>query len=347
MTMFNPDLTLDVAGLSKLCLGTMTFGRQNTLEQAHDQLNWAYGQGLRFWDTAEMYPVPAQEATYGDTERIIGAWIEKYGQRQQLFLATKVAGPNRSMGYIRPNLGYSPEALDHALQQSLERLRTDYIDLYQLHWPERHSPMFGQRGFSGYDDAWEDNMLEVLRHIDGWVKAGKIRYFGLSNETPWGLMRFHTLAQQAGLTPISSVQNPYSLLNRTPEMGLSEVCWREKISFLAYSPLAFGLLSGKYEDGLTHPEARLHAFPQMARYNHPNTRQAATAYVELAREAGLRPAQMALAFVMQQPFVSAAIIGATTLEQLRENMDAAQIRLSDDVLQRIQQIHQTWPDPAP
>jgi len=332
---------------NKMVLGTMTFGRQNTVAEAHDQLNFALDHGITYWDTAEMYPVPAQEATYGDTERIIGKWFQETNRREDVFLATKLAGPNRSMTYIREDLNFSAASIRQGIDNSLQRLQTDYIDLYQLHWPERQSNMFGQRGFTGYDDPWEENFHAVLTCLSDCVNEGKIRYIGVSNETPWGVMRFVEANKWQSLPKIVTLQNPYSLLNRTAEIGLAEVCFREKIDFWAYSPMAFGVLSNKYELGMAKPTDRLHAFPQMARYNSPEARLASAKYAQLAQKMGITPAQLALAFVMQQPFVSAAIIGATSLEQLKENIAAAAVELTPELLKEVEVIHRLHPDPSP
>jgi aryl-alcohol dehydrogenase-like predicted oxidoreductase len=332
--------------VSTICLGTMTFGQQNTEADGHAQLDYALSQGITFIDTAEMYPVPAVEATYGATEAIIGSWLKKQ-KRDDLVLASKIAGPNRGLPYIRDDLRYTPETLRLSLEKSLRRLQTDYLDLYQLHWPARKSNMFGQLGFTIQDDAWEDNIASLLRTVADFQKEGKIRHFGLSNETPWGVMRFVEESRRLGLPKAVTTQNPYSLVNRTFEIGLSEVCHREGVGLLAYSPLGFGTLTGKYLDGTATPEARLNQFPRFVRYNSDETAGAIRLYAELARDHGLTPVQMALAFVRQQAFVTATIVGATSLQQLEEDCSTVSVQLPETVWKGIEAIHRQYPNPAP
>ncbi len=338
-----PNTDLNV---SKIALGTMTFGRQNTEIEGHAQIDYAVGAGINFIDTAEMYPVPAQEMTYGATEVIVGKWLKKSGRRGEIVLATKIAGPNRGLPYIREDLGFNEKTVRESVERSLKRLQTDYIDLYQLHWPERKVNFFGQRAFSVQDDAWQDNIAAVLAVMQQLISEGKIRYVGVSNETPWGVMRF-VEESQTGLPRITTIQNPYSLVNRTFEMTLAEIAYREQIGLLAYSPLAFGLLSGKYNSGSADPDARLNLFPNFTRYNGQSTREAARMYAQIAHDSGMSPAQMALAFVMRQPFLSSVIIGATNLAQLKENISAQHIELSEAVLREIEQVQQRFADPAP
>ena len=332
--------------ISKICLGTMTFGQQNSEAEGHAQMDYAIENGVNFFDTAEMYSVPARQETYGSTEKIIGTWFQKTGRREEIILASKIAGPSPSFGYMRENLDFSPKSIRVALDQSLQRLQTDYIDLYQLHWPERKTNMFGQRGFKVQDDAWEDNIQSVLETLDGFVKQGKINHIGLSNETPWGVMRFLEESKYQNLPRVKTIQNPYSLLNRTFESGLSEICIRENLGLLAYSPLAFGILSGKYLSGIK-PNYRIALFPQYSRYNSTKCTEATILYQEIAHKHGLTLTEMALAFVNQQAFMTSSIIGATTMEQLKENIASIKIVLSDEILNEINAVQAIIPDPAP
>ena len=324
----------------------MTFGQQNSEAEGHDQMDYALENGVNFFDTAEMYSVPARQETYGSTEKIIGTWFKKTGRREEIILASKIAGPSPSFGYMRDNLDFSPKSIRVALDQSLQRLQTDYIDLYQLHWPERKTNMFGQRGFKVQDDAWEDNIQSVLETLDGFVKQGKINHIGLSNETPWGVMRFLEESKHQNLPRVKTIQNPYSLLNRTFESGLSEICIRENLGLLAYSPLAFGILSGKYLSGIK-PNYRIALFPQYSRYNSTKCTEATILYQEIAHKHGLTLTEMALAFVNQQAFMTSSIIGATTLEQLKENIASINVVLSDEILNEINAVQAIIPDPAP
>lgn len=339
-----PNTTIKV---STICLGTMTFGQQNSEAEGHSQLDFALDQGVNFIDTAEMYSVPAQENTYGSTEKIIGTWLKKSGKRDQIVLASKIAGPNRGIGYVRDDLSFNAETIRLSVEKSLQRLQTDTIDLYQLHWPERKSNMFGQRGFSVQDDVWEDNIHSVLEILQELIQQGKIKQIGLSNETPWGLMRFLEESKRHDLPRVSTIQNPYSLLNRTFEIGLSEICHRENVGLLAYSPLAFGVLSGKFLNGAAHPKARINLFPQFARYNSAQAREASRLYQKVAQDFGLTLTELALAFVNKQSFVTSNIIGATTLQQLEQNINTIKVSLSDEVLEAIEKVHQIIPDPAP
>jgi len=334
--------------VSKICLGTMTFGEQNTENEAHQQLDYALENGVNFIDTAEFYAVPGNPATQGLTETYIGNWINKRNNRDQIILATKIAGPGRDLDYIRPNLGYSKEAINEAINLSLKRLQTDYIDLYQLHWPDRNANYFGQRGYRHHPkEKWEDNFLSIIETLDNLVKQGKIRHYGLSNETPWGAMRHLQEAEKHQLTRAKTIQNPYSLLNRTYEVGLAEVSMRENIGLLAYSPMAFGILSGKFLHGKRPKNARISRFPQMSRYNNPKVNFAVEKYALLAEKHQISLAQMSLAFVNQQDFVTSNIIGATSLEQLKENIASVDLHLSEDILFEIENIHELQPNPAP
>jgi aryl-alcohol dehydrogenase-like predicted oxidoreductase len=333
--------------ISKICLGTMTFGQQNTEADGHAQMDYALENGVNFFDTAEMYSVPARQETYGSTEKILGTWFKKTGKREEVVLASKIAGPNPNFGYMREKVDFSPASIKFALDQSLQRLQTDYIDLYQLHWPERKANFFGQRGFKVQDDAWEDNIQNVLETLDGFIKEGKIKHIGLSNETPWGIMRFLEKSKYQNLPKIKTVQNPYSLLNRLFETGSAEICIRENVGLLAYSPMAFGVLSGKFLSGESHPNARIKLFPQFARYNSAQCAEATKLYQEIAHKNGLTLTELSLAFVTQQAFVSSTIIGATTMEQLKENIATIDVVLSDEIIAEINAVHTVIPDPAP
>ena len=319
--------------ISTICLGTMTFGNQNSEAEAHAQLDYAVERGINFIDTAEMYPIGGNAQIVGSTERHIGTWLHKIGssERQKLVVATKIAGPHRGMEYIRQPLDFSKKSIHDAVDLSLKNLQIDSIDLYQMHWPERVMNMFGQRGLTKIDTHWQDNFAEVLSIYDGLVKEGKIKSIGVSNENPYGVMRFLQESEKNNLPRIATIQNPYSLLNRLFEVGLSEICMRENVGLLAYSPLGFGTLSGKYLNGI-NPEYRMAKFPQFVRYTGENAVKATRLYNDLAEANDLTIAQMALAFVHQQSFVTSTIIGATSLEQLKANIDAFAVVLSPEVL---------------
>ncbi len=333
--------------VSKICLGTMTFGEQNTEADGHAQMDYALENGVNFFDTAEMYSVPGRQETYGSTEKILGTWFKKSGKREEVVLASKIAGPNPNFGYMREKLDFSPASIKFALDQSLQRLQTDYIDVYQLHWPERKTNYFGQRGFKVQEDGWEDNIHNVLETLDGFIKEGKIKHIGLSNENPWGIMRFLEESKYSNLPRIKTIQNPYSLLNRLFENGSAEICLRENVGLLAYSPMAFGVLSGKFLTGEAHPNARIKLFPQYSRYNSAQCIEATRLYQEIAKKNGLTLTQLSLAFIEEQPFVTSTIIGATSLEQLKENIDTIQVSLSDEILKAIDEVQAVIPDPAP
>lgn len=332
--------------VSALALGTMTFGEQNTEAEAHEQLDYAVSRGVNFIDTAEMYPVPPRGETVHRTETYVGTWLKNQA-RDKLIVATKIAGPGRGFQWIRGGPRISREHLEAALDGSLKRLQTDYVDLYQIHWPDRYVPMFGT---THYDAALERESVpieEQLAVLGEFVKAGKVRYIGVSNETPWGVCQFVHAAERLGLPKIVSIQNAYHLLNRTFESGLSEVCRHGNVGLLAYSPLAFGCLSGKY---LADPQAkgRITLFPGFGqRYLKPNVPAATAEYLKLARDSGLDPAQMALAFVRSRWFTTSAIVGATSMTQLKSNLDSADLQLGPDVLARIEEIHRLIPNPAP
>jgi len=335
--------------VSVICLGTMTWGQQNTREQAFEQMDYALSQGVNFFDTAELYAIPPQAETYGRTEEIIGEWLQARGARDQIVLTSKVAGPGEEwIPHIRGGkTRFDRGDITLALDASLKRLQTDYLDLYQLHWPQREANFFGKLGFEVPAEEHITPILETLEALGEQVKAGKIRHIGLSNETPWGVMQFLYYAELAGLPRIVSVQNPYSLLNRTYEVGLAEVSWREKVGLLAYSPLGFGVLSGKYLDGAQPDGARLSLFPDYTRYSNLAAVAATEAYVVLARRHGLEPSQMALAYVNSRPFLTSTIIGATTMEQLCSNVDSINLHLSDEVLSAIEEIHNAHANPSP
>ncbi|HAS61940.1 MAG TPA: NADP(H)-dependent aldo-keto reductase [Vibrio sp.] len=332
--------------ISKICLGTMTFGEQNSQTDAFNQLDYALERGVNFIDTAEMYPVPPNAKTQGATESHIGNWLDRSRKREKVILSTKVAGP-RNVPYIRDNMKLDRRNIHQAIDDSLMRLKTDYIDLYQLHWPQRETNTFGQLNYPYPDSQQEVPLIETLEAMAELVKAGKIRYIGVSNETPWGVMSLLKLAEKHDLPRIVSIQNPYNLLNRSFEIGLSEISHFEGVELLAYSPLAFGCLSGKYLNGQRPEGARCSLFERFVRYFTPQGIAATQAYVELAYKHGLDPAQMALAFVNQRPFVAANIIGATTMEQLKANIDSISIELSDELLKELQAIGTTYSNPCP
>ncbi len=338
----NTDLDVSV-----ICLGTMTFGQQNTEAEGHEQLDFAISKGINFIDTAEMYSVPGRAETYGSTERIIGSWLKKSGQRKNIILASKVTGPSPAFKHISSNLGFSKNRIKEAIEGSFHRLGTDYIDIYQMHWPERKTNFFGQLGYVQHDDQWQDNFEEAISTMNELVTEGKIRHWGLSNETGWGVMRSCFVADQNKWPRPASIQNPYNLLNRSYEVALSEVSLRENISLLAYSPMGFGLLSGKFHKKLDTPQDRINQFKNLARYNSPKSHEATTMYILIAEGAGLTPAQLALAFVNDRPFVTSNIIGATNMTQLKENIGSVDITLTKDVLDQIDLVHKEISNPAP
>lgn len=338
-----PHSTLEV---SALCLGTMTFGEQNSEQDAHQQLDLAFEQGINFIDTAEMYPVPPKPETQGLTEQYIGSWLKSRNCREQVILATKIAGPH-NVPYIRSDMALTHRHIRQAVDDSLRRLGTDYIDLYQVHWPHRNTNCFGKLGYQQQEHEDQVPLIETLEALSEQVRAGKIRYLGVSNETPWGLMSYLRLAEKHGLPRMVSIQNPYSLLNRSFEIGLAEISHREQVPLLAYSPLAFGILSGKYLNGARPDGARCSLFSRFKRYFNPQAEAATAEYVALARQYNLDPAQMALAYVLSRPFVGSTIIGATTLAQLHANIASQHLSLPDEVLQGIEEIHTRYPNPAP
>ncbi len=333
--------------VSKICLGTMTWGQQNSESEGHRQMDFALDQGVNFFDTAELYSIPPKAETYGSTEKIIGSWLKQTGNRHKVVLASKIAGPAPFTKHIR-GTGFKGASITEALDASLQRLETDYLDLYQLHWPERKTNFFGQRGYRhDPSDAWEDNIEQVLETLDGLIKAGKIRHVGLSNETPWGVMRYLQESQSRNLPRMVTIQNPYSLLNRSFEGGLAEIALREDIKLLAYSPMAFGTLSGKFLNGQMPPKSRLALFPHYNRYINPNAVKATEQYAALAAKYDIPFAQMSLAFVNTRPFVTSTIVGATNVEQLQENIASIQVDLPDELINALDEVQELVPNPAP
>ena len=336
--------------VSVIGLGTMTFGEQNTEAEGHEQLDCALDHGVNLVDTAEMYSVPPRPETYGSTERIIGTWLRKTGKRDKIILATKVAGPGAALGVAHVRGGNN--TLDRknivaAVDASLERLQTDYIDLYQLHWPSRQTNFFGKLGYQQKAEDPGIPIEETLDALDGLVRAGKVRHVGLSNETPWGLHRYLHLAETGGRVRVASIQNPYSLLNRSFEIGLAEMALREQVGLLAYSPLGFGVLSGKFLHGAMPPQSRIARWQRFARYSTDQGSTAAAAYAEVARRHGLDMAKMALAFVRQQRFTTSVLIGATTMAQLQTNLGSIAVTLGPDVMQDLETVHRSQPNPCP
>lgn len=338
----NSDLTV-----SQLCLGTMTFGEQNTAADAAEQIDFALANGINFIDTAEMYPVPPKAETQGKTEDYIGRWLQGSGKRADIILATKAAGPGDWMQYLRAGPRLNANHLRSALEGSLQRLKTDYIDLYQLHWPDRNTNFFGKLGYQHQTDEQQTPLLETIGCLQALINEGKIRHWGFSNETAWGVMKGLAICDANGFARPVSVQNPYNLLNRSYEVALAEVSMREQAGLLAYSPLAFGVLSGKYLHGQHPTNGRLTLFSRFSRYTNEQASAAAEQYCELAQEHGLSPAQMALAFVNQQDFVTSNIIGATNMQQLAENIASIDVQLSAELIEQINAVQRRHPNPAP
>ena len=332
--------------VSTICLGTMTWGEQNTQEEGFEQMNYALDQGVNFWDTAELYAVPPKAETYGHTETIIGNWFEKNKKRDKVILATKVAGPSRK--YIRNGENsFVGKNLDEAINNSLKRLKTDYIDLYQLHWPERNVNNFGRLGYTHKENSW-NKFEDVLDNLKKYIDSGKIRYFGLSNETPWGVMSYLKLSKDKDLPRMMSIQNPYSLLNRSYEVGLAEISIREKIGCLAYSPLASGYLSGKYRNGNYPKGSRIERdFDFWTRYRSPNVEKAVDEYYKISKKYALNFAQMSIKFCEVQDFVTSVIIGATTMEQLKTDIESVKMKLDKEVIKEINEIQKIYPNPCP
>lgn len=335
--------------VSLICLGSMTWGEQNTQDDGFAQMDLAVDMGVNFFDVAEMYPVPPRPETYGRTEEILGNWLAARGGRDKLVIATKVTGRadrNSGVGHIREGARLNREHIFRAVEGSLTRLQTDYIDVYQVHWPERQTNFFGRLGYEGSDD---DGIAieETYSALQELVDQGKIRHIGISNESAWGMHEYLRLAREKGWSPIVSIQNAYNLLNRSFEVGCSEFALRENVGLLAYSPLAFGTLSGKYLGGRKPEGARLTLYERFTRYTKANAVEAVAAYVDLAAGAGLDPAQMALAFVNERPFTTATIIGATSIEQLRSNIESVSLELTPEVREAIEAIHVRYPNPSP
>jgi len=338
--------------VSAIALGTMTWGQQNSEAEAHSQLDFALERGVTLIDTAEMYPVPPRAETQGRTESYIGSWLAaRPGVRDRIVLATKAAGPARQAerpSHIRGGKARHDRAnLEAALDASLERLRTDYVDLYQLHWPDRTTNYFGRLGYEHVADEDTVPIRETLEALSALVEAGKVRYVGLSNETPWGVHEFLRQSELAGLPRVVSIQNPYNLLNRSFEIGLAEFAIREQVGLLAYSPLAFGVLSGKYLNGQAPAGARITLFERFTRYKGEIAEATVAAYAAVARVHGLTPAQLALAWVNSRPFLTSNIVGATNLEQLKEDIGSLDVQLDDAAIAAIEAVHAKHPNPCP
>ena len=334
--------------VSTICLGTMTWGEQNTQEEGFEQMDYALNQGVNFWDTAELYAVPPKKETFGHTEIIIGNWFKKTKKRKEVILATKVAGPSRE--YLRDGgYNYGIEKMTEAINDSLKRLQTDYIDLYQLHWPERNTNMFGKLGYEHKDEGDWNKFEDVLGNLQKFVKEGKIIEVGLSNETPWGVSKYLELTKEKNLPRMMSIQNPYSLLNRTYEIGLAEVSIREQIGLLAYSPLASGYLSGKYINETYPKGSRMERDWEFwkYRYNTPNLKNAVEEYYKISKKHNLNMSQMSLKFCELQPFMTSVIIGATTMEQLKTDIESVNVNLSDEVIKEINEVQKIYPNPCP
>ena len=334
--------------VSTICLGTMTWGEQNSEEEAFSQMDFALDHGVNFWDTAELYAVPPKAETYGHTEIIMGNWFQKTKKREQIILATKVAGPSRN--YLRGGENsFVGKNLTQALDNSLKRLKTDYIDLYQLHWPERNVNNFGKLGYKHDKDENEWNKFEdILENLKKHIDDGKIRYVGLSNETPWGVINYLQLSKNKNLPRMMSVQNPYSLLNRSYEVGLAEVSIREKIGCLAYSPLASGYLSGKYRNGQLPKNSRIALWPDFwTRYHKPNREKAVDEYFKISKKHNIDMSQMSIKFCEIQPFITSVIIGATSMDQLKSNIESVNLKINEEVIKDINEIQKIYPNPCP
>ncbi|PPK52401.1 NADP(H)-dependent aldo-keto reductase [Marinobacter persicus] len=338
----NTDIDVSLIGL-----GTMTWGEQNSEQEAFEQLDYATAHGVNFIDAAEMYPVPPKADTQGLTETYLGNWLASRGQRDKLVIASKVAGPGNGLSYLRGGPRLTREHIRQACEDSLKRLQTDYLDLYQVHWPDRSTNFFGKLGYQRTANEQFTPIEETLGALHELVQEGKIRHIGLSNETPWGTMEYLRLARENNWPRVVSIQNPYNLLNRSFEMGLAEFAHREATGLLAYSPLAFGMLTGKYLGGKWPEKARLTLYERFSRYTSEHAQDATSAYVDLAHQHGLSPAQLALAWVNSREFVTSNIIGATTMEQLRENMGSVGVTLSQDLVEAIEAIHAEFTYPCP
>ena len=334
--------------VSTICLGTMTWGEQNSKADGFEQMDYAIDNGVNFWDTAEIYAIPMREETYGETENIIGEWFKKTKKRDKVILATKVSGPT-SKEYIRGGgCSYDKKSMSEALEKSLKRMQTDYIDLYQLHWPERNTNFFGKHGYE--HDLNEKNWIafeEILENLKKFVDAGKIRYVGLSNETAWGLAKCLELSKLKNLPKMMAVQNPYNLLNRTYEVGLAEISVREQSGLLAYSPLAFGYLTGKYRNNNMPKGSRIDLFKDFTRYNNENSIKAIEEYYKISQKFNLDFAQMSIKFCEIQPFVTSVIIGATTMQQLKTNVESVNVKLNNEIINEINEVQKIYPNPCP
>jgi len=333
--------------VSTICLGTMTWGEQNTQKEGFEQMNYALDQGVNFWDTAEIYSVPPREGTFGHTETIIGNWFEKTKKRDKIILASKVCGPMRE--YVRGGGNqFGKKNITEALEGSLKRLKTDYIDLYQLHWPERKTNFFGKLGYEHDNNSEWTRFEDILGSLKKFIDQGKIKQVGLSNETSWGLSKFLELSKEQNLPRMLSVQNPYNLLNRTYEVGLAEISIREQAGLLAYSPLACGYLSGKYRDNKLPKDSRIERDGDFwTRYQKPNMSKAVDSYYEISKKYNLDMSQMSLKFIEIQPFVTSVIIGATTMEQLKTNIESVNIKLTDEIINEINEVQAIYSNPCP
>lgn len=336
--------------VSVICLGTMTYGEQNTQAEASEQLDYAFSQGVNFLDTAELYAVPPRAETYGKTEEFIGNWLQQSGKRKDIVIASKIAGPAPSMTWIRRGeTEMSAKQVNEAIEGSLKRLKTDYIDLYQVHWPQRPVNSFGKLGYpeQSVSGRESDEILTTLRALADIVKAGKVRYIGLSNETPWGVMTWLKHHAVHNLPRVASIQNPYSLLNRSFEVGLAEMAMQEKVGLLAYAPLGAGTISGKYLDGQKPKGTRFEIDKRPSRYQLPKAEDAIKAYHAVAKKHGLDVTQMAISFCCSRPFMTSAIIGATKMDQLKSNIAAQALKLSDDVIKDINGVQTLISNPCP
>jgi len=333
--------------VSKLCLGSMTWGNQNTEAEGHEQMDYAFDQGINFIDTAEMYAIPSAPKTQGKSEEIIGSWL-KNKKRDKVVLATKITGPNPVYSHIREPQPFTKELLLNTVELNLKRLKTDYIDVYQLHWPDRNANFFGSLNYKhNSKEQWQDKISELVSAMDSLVKSGKIRHYGLSNETPWGTFRHLNESDTNDWTRCKTIQNPYSLLNRSYEVGLAEISMREQVGLLAYSPLAFGVLSGKYFNDNLPEDSRVKLYPNYNRYSNPEAMRLAGLHNNLAKKHNLSLVELSLAFIAQQPFVTSTIIGATKMNQLKENIETINVVLSEEILKEIDEVHKLQPNPAP
>jgi aryl-alcohol dehydrogenase-like predicted oxidoreductase len=334
--------------VSKLCLGSMTWGQQNSEQEAHSQIDCARASGINFIDTAEMYPVPPKAETQGLTEKYIGSWLKHSGARAEVIIASKVAGPAAWLPHLRGGPRLNADHIERALEASLQRMQTDYIDLYQVHWPARTTNYFGQLGYNHVEEASvEEELEQTLLSIDKLIRQGKIRQWGLSNETAWGLMKAISLSDKLGMLRPLTIQNPYSLLNRSFDVGLAECSHRESVGLLAYSPLAFGVLTGKYMDGARPEGARITLFDRFSRYTHERAERAVADYHKLAQHHGMSLTQLALAFVNSRSFLASNIIGATNIEQLEENIASIDVQLDDELQVGLERLHQVHTIPCP